>query len=97
GTPSDNNGGGLGNWHDMSYCCSATAGSYFCNGAGTFRTTAEAQIDWGACVNGAAVGGVLGTDTFGPASGTCSDSSCTNANWSTLSGLAYDYSIYLAD
>jgi hypothetical protein len=99
GTPSDNDGGGLGNWHDMNFCCvAATAGGHTCNGS-AFRTAAEAQIDWGVpgCGYGAAGGGVLGTDSFAPASATCSDATCTNANWSALSGLDYDYALYLAD
>jgi hypothetical protein len=45
--PSDNNGGGLGNWHDMNYCCSGKSyAGKTCNGS-AFRTTSEAQAGWG--------------------------------------------------
>jgi hypothetical protein len=92
-TPADNVGGGLGNWHDMNYCCNANYGSgKTCNGQ-AIRTASEAQAGWAPCYNGGS--GHFGSDTFAPASGTCSNAVCGQANWSALNGLAYDYSLYL--
>lgn len=89
GTPSDNNGGGLGNWHDMNYCCSGSFGSgKTCNGF-AFRTVSEAQGTW--CGGG----GYFGTDTYAPASCTQSNGACGTAEWAGASGIAYDYSLFL--
>ena len=92
GTPSDNNGGGLGNWHDMNYCCSSAGTSYgsgkSCNGQ-AFRTTSEAQAGW----NGQA--GTFGSDTFGPMTGVQSNSVCGNSEWAAPNNHAYDYAVYL--
>ena len=91
-TPSDNVGGGLGNWHDMNYCCGGNYGNgKTCNGQ-AFRTASEAQAGWGGCYGGV---GFFGTDTAGPASNQCSNAVCGNAQWSQPSGKNYDYAIYL--
>jgi cysteine-rich repeat protein len=91
--PSDNNGGGLGGWHDMGYCCvGQTYAGKMCKG-GAFRTTSEAQAGWSACYGGQA--GHFGTDTAGPSSNVCSDAICGNAQWSQPSGKNYDYAVYL--
>ncbi len=91
GTPTGNTGGGLGNWHDMLYCC---AGKKYdgksCNGS-AFRTTSEAQAGW--AYN--SQHGTFGTDSFGKMTGTQKDSGCGNANWAKANGVNYDYSIYL--
>ncbi|GMV39802.1 MAG: hypothetical protein AMXMBFR64_15180 [Myxococcales bacterium] len=91
GTPSDNNGGGLGNWHDMHLCCSGPYGGTNCGG-GTVRTCAEAQSGWAPCYGGT---GMFGNDACQPPSQTCSDSSCGNSNWSAKNNVNYDYSIFL--
>ena len=94
-TPSDNVGGGLGNWHDMNYCCGGPYGSgKICNGS-SFRTTSEAQGGWAGCYGSPGGPGFFGTDTFGPAAPTCGNTTCGNSNWSAASGFNYDYSIYL--
>lgn len=91
-TPSDNNGGGLGNWHDMNYCCNAAYGSgKQCNGS-AFRTASEAQAGWSTCYGQQ---GYFGTDTFGPSGNTCNNTVCTQANWASPSGMNYDYSLFL--
>ena len=91
GTPSGNNGGGLGNWHDMRYCCGGEnyAGKN-CNGS-AFRTTSEAQAGWAYDSQN----GTFGSDSFGKMTGTQNDSGCGNANWAKANGHNYDYSIYL--
>ena len=92
-TPQDNLGGGLGNWHDMNYCCNGNYGSgKVCNGS-AMRTASEAQAGWAACYNAGV--GHFGTDTFLPATNTCINNNCAQANWSQASGQSYDYSIYL--
>ncbi|MBI4705675.1 MAG: hypothetical protein HY744_31675, partial [Deltaproteobacteria bacterium] len=93
-TPSGNNGGGLGNWHDMHYCCppgKSYGSGKVCNGS-AFRTTSEAQAGWSSC---SGQQGFFGTDTFGPATNTCNDGGCDNANWSQPNGVAYDYALWL--
>ena len=96
-TPANNTGGGLGNWHDMNYCCPNGYAGYgsgkICNNS-AFRTTSEAQAGWtqGCGYN---QGGHFGTDTKGPSSGICSNSGCSQANWSQNSGFDYDYAIFL--
>ena len=94
GTPGDNNGGGLGNWHDMGLCCgmSSIAG-ITCRG-GSFRTTSEAQAGW---TSGCGYGqpGYFGTDAYGPGSSTCSDNSCTNSNWAQPNGINYHYALFI--
>jgi hypothetical protein len=93
--PSDNVGGGLGNWHDMRYCCAGqTYAGKTCNG-GAIRTSSEAQGGWALCYTATAPG-YFGTDTFGPASNTCSDGTgCQFATWASANGLAYDFSIWI--
>ncbi len=95
-TPSDNNGGGLGNWHDMNYCCAGQnyAGKA-CNGS-AFRTTSEAQANWSACY-GSNPAGYFGSDTFAPGTNACNDSNCGNANYAAPSGQDYDYAIFLSE
>ena len=96
-TPANNTGGGLGNWHDMRYCCPNGFTGY---GSGkvcinqAFRTTSEAQAGWtqGCGYN---QGGHYGTDTKGPSSGICSNAGCSQANWSQNSGYDYDYAIFI--
>ena len=91
-TPSDNVGGGLGNWHDMNYCCNGDHGSgKICTG-GAFRTASEAQSGWAPCYGG---NGHFGTDTFAPAANTCTNANCVVASWSATNGLTYDYSLML--
>ena len=91
-SPSDNVGGGLGNWHDMNYCCNGNYGNgKVCNGS-AIRTASEAQSGWAQCYGG---NGHFGTDTFAPAPNTCNDNNCTMANWSATNGLTYDYSLML--
>jgi hypothetical protein len=90
GTPSDNNGGGLGNWHDMGYCCSGqNYAGHGCNGS-AFRTTSEAQAGW--VYTGQT--GTFGSDTFGAMTGTQNNSGCSNANWAIGNGFDYDYAIF---
>ena len=90
GTILDNNGGGLGNWHDMNYCCgiSNPGSGKVCNGYG-FRTTSEAQAGW--VYSGQ--NGTFGTDTLVPMTGTQSNSGCT-ANWAIGNGVDYDYALF---
>ena len=77
GTPSGNNGGGLGNWHDMRYCCAGKSyAGKNCNGS-AFRTTSEAQAGWAYNTQH----GTFGSDSFGKMTGTQNDSGCGNANW----------------
>lgn len=102
-TPEDNNGGALGNWHDMGYCCGGPYGVKTCNGS-AFRTTAEAQIDWGSaacnyCPYGCSVSnvGMLGSDSFAPVNPVCNDSTCADADWSSMSGYDFDYAIFLGN
>ena len=92
GTPKDNDGGGLGNWHDMGYCCAGQSygSGKKCNGS-AFRTTSEAQAGW--AYNDQY--GTFGTDSFGKVTGTQNDGGCGNANWAKSSGVNYDYSIYI--
>jgi hypothetical protein len=88
GTISDNNGGGLGNWHDMNYCCALTSpgSGKVCNGS-SFRTTSEAQAGW------SYQNGTFGTDTLVPMTGYQTNSGCT-ANWAIGNGIDYDYAIF---
>ncbi|HRI11005.1 MAG TPA: fibrinogen-like YCDxxxxGGGW domain-containing protein, partial [Nannocystaceae bacterium] len=90
--PSDNVGGGLGNWHDMNYCCNANYGSgKSCNGS-AIRTASEAQAGWAPCYGGQ---GHFGTDTLVPSTNTCSNTTCAQANWSLKNGVDYDYAIMI--
>ena len=90
-TPSGDNGGGLGNWHDMRYCCGGqTYAGHSCNGA-AFRTTSEAQAGWSYSTQG----GTFGSDSFGTMTGTETDSTgCSNANWAEANGFDYDYAVF---
>lgn len=92
GTPAGNDGGGLGNWHDMGYCCSGKAygSGKSCNGQ-AFRTTSEAQAGWTSTDQH----GAFGSDSFAPMTGTQNDSNCGNANWAKKSGVDYDYALFL--
>ncbi len=91
-TPANNKGGGLGNWHDMNYCCNGDYGSgKTCNGS-AFRTASEAQSGWASCYGG---NGHFGSDTFASSTNTCSNGGCGNANWSQTNGLEYDYALFL--
>ena len=92
GTPGDNDGGGLGNWHDMNHCCSGQSygSGKVCNGA-AFRTTSEAQAGW----SYANQYGTFGTDSFGGITATENDTNCGKANWAKSSGVNYDYAIFL--
>ncbi len=88
--PSNNNGGGLGNWHDMNYCCSGqTYAGHECNGS-AFRTASEAQAGW--TYNGQH--GTFGTDSAGAMTGTQNNTNCGNANWAIANGINYDYAIF---
>ncbi len=90
--PSDNNGGGLGNWHDMNYCCKGKnyGSGKVCNGGG-FRTVSEAQAGWVY----ASQGGTFGSDSAGPITGTGGSSPCGSAGWAKKSGIDYDYAIFV--
>ena len=90
GTPSDNNGGGLGNWHDMHYCCSGQSyGGVSCNGS-AFRTTSEAQAGWGYTSQA----GTFGSDSYATMTNTQNDSGCSNSNWAQSNGVNYDYALF---
>ena len=94
GTPSENVGGGLGNWHDMGDCCSGqTYAGKVCNGA-AIRTASEAQAGWATCYGG---NGLLGSDTFAPASASCDNSDCAKAAWAGKSGEDLDYAVFLGE
>jgi len=92
--PSSNTGGGLGNWHDMAYCCVGNLAGKTCNG-GAFRTVSEAQAGWGSCYGGQA--GHFGADTYAPSNNGCNDSSCSTARYASPSGYNYDYALYLGE
>ncbi len=90
-TPSDNTGGGLGNWHDMHYCCSGQSfAGLGCNGQ-AFRTVSEAQAGW------AGAGGTFGTDSHGSMTNTGGNSNCQDANWASANGVSYHYALYLGE
>ncbi len=93
--PSNNNGGGIGNWSDMGYCCgvSSLAGRT-CNGQ-TVRTASEAQGGWYSGYSGDHNTGAFGTDTLFPFNPTAGNTSCSQANWSQTNGINYDYAIYV--
>ena len=93
-TPSDNNGGGLGNWHDMNYCCGGNdyGSGKVCNNQ-AFRTSSEAQAGWAPCYGPQL--GYFGSDVFAPANATCANTNCAQSNWAAPSGKEYDYSVYL--
>ena len=91
GTPSDNVGGGLGNWHDMHYCCSGPLGGVNCNGS-TIRTCSGAQSGWAGCYGGT---GMFGNDACQAPSQTCGDTSCGTSNWSGKNNVSYDYALFL--
>lgn len=90
-TPSDNVGGGLGNWHDMNYCCGGPYAGHACNGS-AFRTTSEAQAGWSGCSQ---QDGFFGTDTYGPGANTCNDGNCGGANWAQASGVPHDFAVFV--
>lgn len=93
--PRNNNGGGIGNWSDMGYCCGvSTLGGHSCNG-GTIRTASEAQGGWFVGYAGSQNTGTFGTDTLFPFNPTQNNTSCTQANWAQTNGLDYDYAIYV--
>ncbi|MCK5688203.1 hypothetical protein KAI87_02980, partial [Myxococcota bacterium] len=95
--PSNNNGGGLGNWHDMNCCCSGRdyGSGKICNNA-SFRTTSEAQAGW--CPDYWLGGdGYFGTDTFARATCDQSNSECWESNWASPNHYAYDYAIFLRE
>lgn len=94
--PGNNNGGGLGNWSDMGYCCgrSSLAGRT-CNGQ-TIRTASEAQGGWASATHGGGNNtGTFGTDTLFPFNPTGTNTSCSQANWAQTNGIAYDYAIFV--
>ncbi len=92
--PSNNNGGGLGNWADMNYCCSGSVAGHACNGQ-TVRTTSEAQGGWFDTYGGSHNTGTFGTDSQYNMNPTAENTSCSQANWAASNGIAYDYAIYL--
>ena len=89
-TPLNNTGGGLGNWHDMNYCCKGKkyGSGKICNGS-AFRTVSEAQAGWGRNA------GTFGVDSLATMSNAQTDSPCGNAAWAKANGIAYDYAIFL--
>ena len=88
--PKNNSGGGLGNWHDMNYCCKGKnyGSGKLCNGS-ALRTASEAQAGWGSTF------GTFGKDSFGAMTNTGVDSPCSSANWAKANGINYDYAIFL--
>ena len=92
-TPSNNNGGALGNWHDMNYCCSSQSygSGKSCNGS-AFRTVSEAQAGWGSA---SGQNGTFGSDSFAPMNNTTSNTGCSGANWAGPSGYDYDYALFI--
>lgn len=91
--PSNNVGGGLGDWSDIGLCCVGSVAGVACNGGSAFRTTAEAMAGWASC-HGSDTG-QYGTDSYAPIGNTCSDANCTQANWAQSNGIEYDYTIYI--
>lgn len=91
GTPQDNDGGGLGNWHDMAYCCAGKSYAGKTCKSSAFRTVSEAQAGWVY----AGQNGTFGTDSFAPMTGQQNDNGCSGANWAKANAVAYDYAIYL--
>ena len=91
GTPSDNTGGGLGNWHDMNHCCAGNLANHGCNGQ-TIRTASEAQAGWSTCSSQA---GFFGSDSYQAPSNSCGNTGCSNANWSSANGVALDFAIWV--
>ena len=89
--PSDNTGGGLGNWHDMNYCCNGNLANHGCNGQ-NIRTASEAQAGWSTCSGQA---GFFGSDSYQPPSNSCGNTSCTNANWSSANGVTLDFAVWV--
>lgn len=91
----DNTGGGLGNWHDMNFCCAGESygSGKVCNG-NAMRTVSEAQAGWCPSYGGANNFGHFGSDTFRASTCSMTNSGC-NAHWSQPSGVDYDYAIYL--
>jgi hypothetical protein len=93
--PTNNNGGGLGNWADMNYCCAISSlAGHSCNGQ-TVRTASEAQGGWFATYGGSNNTGTFGTDSLFPFNPTATNTSCTQANWAQTNGINYDYAIYV--
>ena len=95
----DNAGGGLGNWHDMGYCCNeeGTIANHTCNDY-SFRTASEAQAGWAECYGGQQ--GYFGSDTYVSSPGSCTSQSCeagSSANYAAPSGYDYDYALFLRD
>jgi len=63
----------------MNDCCNGDFGSgKVCTG-GAFRTASEAQSGWAPCYGD---NGHFGTDTFAPATNTCSNANGAVASWS---------------
>ena len=92
--PSNNVGGGLGNWGDMGYCCAGQSyGGVPCNGQ-SFRTTSEAQAGWASNYI-AGNNGTFGTDSFAPITNAQANAVCSNAEWANLNGYAYDYAVFV--
>ncbi|MFT6820222.1 MAG: UDP-3-O-[3-hydroxymyristoyl] glucosamine N-acyltransferase [Myxococcota bacterium] len=97
--PGNNNGGGIGNWSDMNFCCGVSSlAGHGCNGS-TIRTASEAQGGWYMGYYGASGAshntGTFGTDTFMPFNPTSANTSCSQANWAQTNGISYDYAIYV--
>lgn len=103
-TPDQNEGGGLGNWHDMGYCCSSETSSvlgHICNDE-SIRTASEAQAGWAAWYQEPETGGYFGTDAYVPpgepgAQGSNTCSTTNTANWAEENGIEYDYALYLRE
>jgi hypothetical protein len=93
--PTNNRGGGLGNWHDMSYCCSGTLAGKTCNG-GSIRTASEAQAGWCSSYY-APNNGHFGSDSYFPATCVMDDGDCGSAAWSEANGFDYDYALFLRE
>ena len=92
--PSDNVGGGLGNWGDMGACCSGqTYAGVACNGA-AFRTCSEAQAGWASNYYSGNYG-TFGSDSCAPMSNVHSDAVCSNAAWASANGYPYDYAVFV--
>ena len=90
GYAGDNTGGGLGNWHDMNYCCGSSLAGHSCNGH-SIRTASEAQAGWSYDTQF----GTFGTDSLLPMNGAKNNNDCSNANWAIQNGRNLDYALYV--
>jgi hypothetical protein len=93
-TPSDNNGGAIGNWHDMGWCCTGnTYAGKPCNGQ-AFRTTSEYAAGW-APEWLAGQSGTFGSNSFATMTFSLQGTTpCATANYAKANGYDYDIAVY---